>query len=125
MPTLSQLPSGRRRVHVRRGGTYKAATFDRQREAEDWDRTVERQAKMVAVQGYAPPLTGATPADLVDRYRELHLRHRSLERGRPGGGSRMTHCGRGDRLYPTQRSHMAPEIRREKADITGRVATLR
>lgn len=74
MPTFSQLPSGRWRVQVRRGGTYKAATFDRKREAEDWARTVETQAKLVAVQGYAPPPAGARMADLIDRYLELHTK---------------------------------------------------
>lgn len=74
MPTFSQLPSGRWRVQVRRGGTYKAATFDRKREAEDWARTVESQAKLVAVQGYAPPPAAATLADLIERYIELHAK---------------------------------------------------
>lgn len=74
MPTFSQLPSGRWRVQVRRGGTYKAATFDRKREAEDWARTVETQAKMIAVQGYAPPPSDATVKDLVERYLELYPR---------------------------------------------------
>lgn len=74
MPTFSQLPSGRWRVQVRRGGTYKAATFDRKREAEDWARTVESQAKMVAVRGYAPPPDKATVADLIKRYTELQTR---------------------------------------------------
>lgn len=74
MPTFTQLPSGRWRVQVRRGGTYKAATFDKKRDAEDWGRTVETQAKLVAVQGYAPPPPGSTFADLIDKYRELELR---------------------------------------------------
>lgn len=74
MPTFSQLPSGRWRVQVRRGGTYKAATFDRKRDAEDWARTVETQAKMIKLQGYAPPPADATVADLIDRYRELYPR---------------------------------------------------
>jgi integrase len=74
MPTFSQLPSGRWRVQVRRGGAYKAATFDRKRDAEDWARTVESQAKMVAVRGFAPPPSDATVADLIDKYVELHLK---------------------------------------------------
>ena len=74
MPTFSQLPSGRWRVQVRLGGTYKAATFDRKREAQDWGRTVESQAKLVAVKGYAPPPARSTLADLIDRYAELQLR---------------------------------------------------
>lgn len=74
MPTFSQLPSGRWRVQVRRGGTYKAATFDRKSDAQDWARTVESQAKLVAVNGYAPPPASATLADLIDRYTELHAK---------------------------------------------------
>jgi integrase len=75
MPTFSQLPSGRWRVQVRRGGTYKAATFDKKREAEDWGRAVESQAKMVAVNGFAPPPAASTMADLIDRYLELHAKN--------------------------------------------------
>jgi integrase len=74
MPTYTQLPSGRWRVQVRRGGVYRGETFDRKRDAEDWARTVESQAKLVAVNGYAPPPSDATLADLIDRYRELHLK---------------------------------------------------
>jgi len=72
MPTFSQLPSGRWRVQVRRGGAYKAATFDKKRDAEDWGREVEAQAKLVAVEGFAPPPTEATLADLITKYQELH-----------------------------------------------------
>lgn len=74
MPTFSQLASGRWRVQVRTGGTYKGATFDRKRDAVDWARTVESQAKLVKVQGYAPPPSAATLADLIDRYLELHTK---------------------------------------------------
>lgn len=73
MPTFTHLPSGRWRVQVRRGGTYRAATFDKKRDADDWARTVESQAKLVAVNGYAPPPRDATLADLIKRYLELHL----------------------------------------------------
>jgi integrase len=74
MPTFSQLPSGRWRVQVRRGGTYRAATFDRKSDASEWARTVESQAKLVAVAGYAPAPAKSTVADLIDRYLELHMR---------------------------------------------------
>lgn len=73
MSTITTLPSGRYRVQVRRGGTYKAATFDRKRDAEDWAREVESQAHMVAAKGYAPAPAKATVADLIDRYLELQL----------------------------------------------------
>jgi hypothetical protein len=38
---------------------------------------------------------------------------------------RMPACQVIELTLPTQRSHMAPEIQREKADIAGRVAALR
>lgn len=72
MPTFSQLPSGKWRVQVRRGGAYKAATFERKREAEDWAREIESQTKLVAIKGFTPPPKGASLADLFDRCRELH-----------------------------------------------------
>jgi integrase len=72
MPSIFQIPSGRWRVQVRAGGTYKNAVFDKKRDAVDWARTVETQAKLVKVQGYAPPPPAATFADLIDRYLELH-----------------------------------------------------
>lgn len=74
MPTFSQLPSGRWRVQVRAGGVYKGATFDRKRDAEAWGRTMESQAQLVRVNGYAPPPAGSTVADLIDRYIELHTK---------------------------------------------------
>lgn len=74
MPTFSQLPSGRWRVQVRAGGIYKGQTFDRKRDAEAWARAMETQAQLVRVNGYAPPPAGATLADLVDRYNELHTK---------------------------------------------------
>jgi len=74
MPTFTQLPSGRWRVQVRRGGAYKAATFDRKGDAEDWGREVESQAKLVAVEGFAPPPAETTLADLIGKYQDLHAR---------------------------------------------------
>ena len=74
MATFTQLPSGRWRVQVRRGGAYKAATFDLKRDAEDWGREVESQAKLVAVKGFAPPPSESTLADLIEKYQDLHAR---------------------------------------------------
>lgn len=70
MPTLSQLPSGKWRAQVRRGGVYRAATFPTKREAKDWAAGVEAQAHHIAAGGYAPIPKGATVADLVDKYLE-------------------------------------------------------
>lgn len=72
MATFTQLPSGRWRVQVRSRGTYKAATFDKKRDAQEWGRTVEMQAKLAAVNGVAPPHPQSTLADLIDRYLELY-----------------------------------------------------
>lgn len=70
MATFTRLNSGKWRVQVRRGGVYRAASFERKRDAEDWASEVERQAGLVAVRGYAPAPTSATVADLIDRYEE-------------------------------------------------------
>ena len=73
MPTFTQLPSGRWRVQVRRGGGYKAATFDRSARPR-WGREVESQAKMVTVKGLGPPPAEATLADLIEKYQDLHAK---------------------------------------------------
>lgn len=70
MPTLSQLPSGKWRAQVRRGGVYRAATFPTKREAKDWAAGIESQAHHIAAGGYAPIPKGATVADLIDKYIE-------------------------------------------------------
>src|SRR5689334_4044203 len=70
MPTFSQLPSGKWRVQVRRGGIYRAATFPTKREARDWATTIEGQAHHIAAGGYAPVPKGATLKDLIDKYEE-------------------------------------------------------
>lgn len=70
MAALSQLPSGKWRVQVRRAGIYRAGTFDTRREAKEWGEAIESQARHVAAGGYTPPPRGATLADLIDRYRE-------------------------------------------------------
>lgn len=74
MPTFSQLPSGRWRVQVRRGGIYKATTFDKKRDAVTWGREIEGQTQMIAARGFAPPPAGATLADLIDKYQELYTK---------------------------------------------------
>lgn len=68
MPTFSQLPSGRWRVQVRRAGLYRAATFAKKREAQDWAAGVESQASHIAAGGFAPIPKTATLADLIDLY---------------------------------------------------------
>lgn len=74
MPTFSQLPSGRWRAQVRIGGAYRGETFDRKSDAKTWAAAVESQAKLVMVNGYAPPPAASTLADLIDKYRDLELR---------------------------------------------------
>jgi integrase len=70
MATFSQLPSGRWRVQVRRGGVYRAGTFDTRREANEWAAAMDKQARLVSVAGYAPAPRGATLSDLIDKYIE-------------------------------------------------------
>lgn len=72
MPTFSQLPSGKWRAQVRRGGHYRSATFPLKRDAEAWAKAIEGQAHQVAASGYAEPPKGATVADLIDSYEEKH-----------------------------------------------------
>lgn len=69
-----KLPSGRWRVQVRRGGIYRAETFDTAKQAREWGAQIETQAKMIAATGYAAPPAGATLADLIERYQELHTK---------------------------------------------------
>ena len=70
MPTFSQLPSGKWRVQVRRGGVYRAATFETKREAKDWGAVIESQAHHIAAGGFAPVPKGSTLGDLIDKYTE-------------------------------------------------------
>jgi integrase len=70
MAALSQLPSGKWRVQVRRAGIYRAATFQTKREAKDWGASIETQAHHIAASGFAPVPKGATLADLIDKYNE-------------------------------------------------------
>ncbi len=46
----------------------------KKRDAEDWAREVESQAKLVAVKGFAPPPVESTLADLIGKYQDLHAR---------------------------------------------------
>ncbi|CAJ0742326.1 tyrosine-type recombinase/integrase [Ralstonia mannitolilytica] len=68
MATFSQLPSGKWRAQVRRSGIYRAATFDKKREAQDWAAAIEGQLNHVAASGFAPIPKGATLGDLIDKY---------------------------------------------------------
>ena len=71
MPTFSQLPSGKWRAQIRRaGGFYKAATFAKKREAQDWAAVIESQASHVFAGGFAPVPKASTLADLIDKYTE-------------------------------------------------------
>jgi integrase len=71
MATFSQLPSGQWRVQVRRAGIYRAATFAKKREAQDWAIGIEAQLTHIAAGGYAPVPKTATLADLIDKYSEI------------------------------------------------------
>jgi integrase len=70
MASLSQLPSGKWRVQVRRAGVYRAATFDSARDAKDWGARIESQLQHVAAGGFAPVPKDATLKDLIEKYEE-------------------------------------------------------
>lgn len=74
MASFSQLPSGKWRAQVRRGGFYRAATFPLKREAESWAKAIETQAHQVAASGFAQPPKGATLADLIDSYNKMNAK---------------------------------------------------
>jgi integrase len=67
MPTLSQLPSGKWRAQVRRGGIYRAGTFATKAEARRWATMIESQVGQASA-GYLPPPRDATLEDLIDKY---------------------------------------------------------
>lgn len=70
MPTFSQLPSGKWRVQVRKAGVYRAASFEKKREAAEWAAAIESQLTHVKAKGFAPVPKTATLADLIDKYVE-------------------------------------------------------
>jgi integrase len=74
MASFSQLPSGKWRVQVRRGGFYRAATFPKKRDAEAWANAIEGQAHQVVASGFAQPPKGATLSDLIDAYNKTHAK---------------------------------------------------
>ena len=70
MARFSQLPSGKWRAQVRRGGVCRAATFDTKRLAAAWAAEIEVQASQIAATGYAPLPKAVPLADLIDKYSE-------------------------------------------------------
>jgi len=68
MATYQQLPSGKWRAQVRRGGIYRAQTFTRKRDAETWAKGIEVQVEHIAATGFQPVPEGYTVADLIDGY---------------------------------------------------------
>lgn len=70
MAAFSQLPSGKWRAQVRRGGIYRAATFPTMNEAKDWASAIESQAHHITASGFAPIPKGATLSELIDKYCE-------------------------------------------------------
>jgi integrase len=74
MASFSQLPSGKWRAQIRRGGFYRAATFPLKRDAEAWAKGIESQAHQVVASGYAQPPKGSTLAELIDLYTEMHAK---------------------------------------------------
>lgn len=70
MPTFSQLPSKKWRVQVRKAGVYRAATFEKKRDAAEWAKAIETQLTHVAAKGFAPVPKTATLSDLIEKYLE-------------------------------------------------------
>lgn len=68
MATLTQLPSGKWRAQVRKGGLYKNATFALKRDAEAWAKKIEVQTSHIIATGYQPVPERYTVADLIDGY---------------------------------------------------------
>jgi integrase len=85
MATFTQLPSGKWRAQVRRAGVYRAKTFPKRRDAQDWAAKVETHAHHVAASGFAPVPKDATLGDLIDRYTEQHAKE-------PGRTKAATHA---------------------------------
>lgn len=74
MAAFSQLPSGKWRAQVRRGGVVRGATFRLKADAKAWADEAERQVEHVKTGGVSPVPKAATLADLIDRYNELHAK---------------------------------------------------
>jgi integrase len=81
MATFSKLPSGRWRAQVRRGDVYRASTFDKKRQAQEWAAQIEAQAKQIQAGSYIMP-AGLKVGHLVEMYRDAV----------PGGGRTKHAC---------------------------------
>ena len=68
MATFTQLPSGKWRAQVRKGGMYRGETFTFKRDAQAWARQVELQAEHIVASGYQPVPEGYHVSDLIDGY---------------------------------------------------------
>jgi integrase len=68
MATITQLPSGKWRAQVRKGGMYRGETFTLKRDAQAWARQVEVQAEHIVSSGYQPIPDKYSVADLIDGY---------------------------------------------------------
>jgi integrase len=72
MASILQMPSGRWRALVRKGGHSECDTFDSQAAAKSWARRIEAQVDELKATGRMQP-KGVSLGDLIDRYtREIH-----------------------------------------------------
>lgn len=68
MATFTQLPSGKWRAQVRKGGMYRGETFTLKRDAQKWASQIEVQAEHIVASGYQPVPEGYSVGDLIDGY---------------------------------------------------------
>ena len=68
MAAFQQLPSGKWRALVRRGGYSKTATFPLKRDAQAWATQIEAQLSSMQITGYQAIPTGYTLSNLITSY---------------------------------------------------------
>lgn len=68
MAAFQQLPSGKWRALVRRGGVSKTATFPLKRDAQAWATQIEAQLGSMQITGYQTIPTGYTLGNLITSY---------------------------------------------------------
>jgi hypothetical protein len=88
MARPQKLPSGLWRVQIRRGDTYRAATFDKKSQAREWPAQIEAQVQQIQRGGLIDS-KGLKVGHLVEMYPRGYPRRWAHQRGMPSasGGS--------------------------------------